>query len=714
MRLRWKFFLILLGVSLVPMVVITAVNREHAIKLGSAIADEGRTLLASIVKNELRQTAEDYALVIRRSKSAMDFSLSVLSVEAELALFKPATTPATVYRASEMADPGKAPPDMGAGDSYARRLPGGEVSFLPISREYPVLYQPSGTSAAPGEDTRLASLGPTFSLLDNELGNLLLFASVTLEDGTQATYPGHAGYPPDYDPRQRPWYLAAKAAFSPEHPGARAIILNNPAVDPATGQVVMTLSRALADPEGRFVGVTSLDVPLTRVLQEQEIMSQWSEAMRTFVVAPVKKTATDRPALSVWAQRSYEGQIPDWKSAINFERLESSDEAGLAALIESMEWENSGVAELPYNGEESFWAFSRLLNGSSFVCIVPKSMLATLSKQASHEIMAATSEIIRLSGVAVAIVLLAVAFAAFFISRAFIRPLLRMIEAWKQLGSGDFAVRLNLRVGDERQSLVDAFNETVPVLADHVRLQRSLELAQEVQRNLLPAAPPDIAGLDIAGIGLSCDETGGDYFDYRAVVRDGEVCLDTAVGDVTGHGVSSALLMATARALLLATEDSETPGQRVSRANRLLCRDVGESGRFMTLLAMEIRPQTGHVRYVRAGHDPAMVYDPQTDAFDQWPGQGLPLGIDPDYAYDENVMPFDRPGLVLAIGTDGIWEARGPSGEMYGKERFMAAVRRSAQGTAKAIVDAVLEDLAAFRAGRHQEDDVTLVVVKKV
>ena len=73
-------------------------------------------------------------------------------------------------------------------------------------------------------------------------------------------------------------------------------------------------------------------------------------------------------------------------------------------------------------------------------------------------------------------------------------------------------------------------------------------------------------GLDVAGTSISCDETGGDYFDYRVVSRGGAVCLDTAVGDVTGHGVPSALLMATARALLLATEDSETPAGRVRRA----------------------------------------------------------------------------------------------------------------------------------------------------
>ncbi len=711
MRLRWKFFLVMLAFSLLPMAVVTAFNRNHVEKLGRAIAEEGRVVLSEIVKNELRQTAEDYALVLRRTKSALDFGLSVLAAEAERALAGPVPSAGKIYRASELETPGGNPPDMAPDPGLLRRLPGGDALPLPASRAHPVVSLPPAGPATPGAEARLAGLAPAFGLLAGELGDLFLQASVTLADGSHAVLPGHAAYPPDYDPRERPWYRAAAASFAA---GKKPdVIWNDPAVDPVTGQITITVSRALAGPDGGFAGVAGLDIPLSRVLQEQEIVSQWSQAMRAFLVAVVHNPATGGPGLYVWARRSAEDRIPDWKSAVNFDWLPSPDAAGLAALAETMQRERSGAAELPYEGQDAFWAFARLLDGASFLLVVPKSMLAPLAEQASQEILLATGQIVRLSGMAVILVLCAATVAALASTRAFVRPLSRLIEAWKRLGGGDFSVRLDLRLGDERQALVDAFNESVPVLADHVRLQRSLELAQEVQRNLLPAAPPAIPGLDVAGASRSCDETGGDYFDYRTVIRDGEFCLDTAVGDVTGHGVPSALLMATARALLLATEESETPCERVRRANRLLCRDVGDSGRFMTLCAMEVRPGAGLARYVRAGHDPAMLYDPGADAFAEWPGRGLPLGIDPDYPYEESAMPFDRPGLVLLLGTDGIWETRDPAETMYGKERFKEVVRRTAREPAAAIVAAVLADLDAFRCGRRQEDDVTLVVVKK-
>ena len=676
MRLRWKFFFILLAFSLVPMVVLTGINRKHVERLGQAIAAEGRTIMEDVVKNELRQTAEDFSLVMRRSKSALDFSLSMLATEAERALFAP---PAPVVPSPEAQD--------------APHLP---------------------AKAGSGQIGRLAALAPTMALLRSELGDIVHAAAITLEDGTAITFPNRPDLPADYDPRQRPWYRAAKAAVNPQHPGAPGVIWNDAAVDAATGQLTLTLSRPLIGPPGRFIGVASLDVPVDRILQGQEIASQWSQAMRAFLVAPQVDPHTGRVSLAVWARQTNGEHARDWKSAVNFEHLTSPDTAALAALAATMERERSGVAELAYNGEPSFWAFARLLQGASLLIIVPKAMLAPLAEQTSQEILAATDRIVALSGAAMAVVLFAVVLAAFCSTKAFVRPLLNMIEAWKRLGSGDFTVRLTDHAGDERQSLIDAFNETVPVLADHLRLQRSLELAQEVQRNLLPAAPPDIPGLDVAGVSLPCDETGGDYFDYRAVQRGDEICLDTAVGDVTGHGVPSALLMATARALLLATEDSETPAQRVCRANRLLCRDVADSGRFMTLLAMEIRPQQGVARYVRAGHDPALCYDPVRNTFTEWPGNGLPLGIEPAYPYAEQGMPFAGAGQVLILGTDGIWEARNPAGEMYGKARFREVVRRSAGLPAAGIVAAVLAELAAYRGERRQEDDVTLVVVKRV
>jgi sigma-B regulation protein RsbU (phosphoserine phosphatase) len=121
-----------------------------------------------------------------------------------------------------------------------------------------------------------------------------------------------------------------------------------------------------------------------------------------------------------------------------------------------------------------------------------------------------------------------------------------MAAAWRRVAGGDFNVRLDFTARDERAELIRAFNETIPKLADHLRLRESLELAQEVQRNLLPRTPPSLPGLDVAGINLSCDETGGDYFDYFPLAREEGTVLAAcdrrrdrargALGLAHGHG----------------------------------------------------------------------------------------------------------------------------------------------------------------------------------
>lgn len=246
------------------------------------------------------------------------------------------------------------------------------------------------------------------------------------------------------------------------------------------------------------------------------------------------------------------------------------------------------------------------------------------------------------------------------------------------------------------------------------RMDFDMEVAASVQQGFWPKDVPAVSGYDVAGVSLPCDATGGDYYDY--LMRPGcgrESMFLVAVGDVTGHGIQAALLMASVRAFLRSRLLSPgSPVEIVCDVNRLLAADMGSSGRFITLFLLELCPLTGQLRYVRAGHDPALLYDPATDEFQELGGRGIPLGIDGDWRYEENVVQGLPPGAVLALGTDGIWEARGTAGDMYGKTRLRAALRRAAAGDARSVAREVLSDLEAFRQGEPNRDDVTLVVIK--
>jgi serine phosphatase RsbU (regulator of sigma subunit) len=248
---------------------------------------------------------------------------------------------------------------------------------------------------------------------------------------------------------------------------------------------------------------------------------------------------------------------------------------------------------------------------------------------------------------------------------------------------------------------------------EHRRVRQYLSLAMEVQQNLLPKANPQIDGLDIAGKSVYCDETGGDYYDFLEVGSPGEGKIGVVVGDVSDHGIPSALLMATVRALIRQRCSAFGKiSEVVSDVNRQLTNDVKDSGRFMTLFYTEIERPNKTIRWVNAGHEPAMIFDPVSDTFsDLNGGNNLALGVFEDTDFKEAQQEV-APGQIIVIATDGIWEARNPRGEMFSKNRIRKIIRRNASKTANDILNAVLDSLQRFQKNVKLEDDMTLVVIK--
>ena len=250
-------------------------------------------------------------------------------------------------------------------------------------------------------------------------------------------------------------------------------------------------------------------------------------------------------------------------------------------------------------------------------------------------------------------------------------------------------------------------------VTDMTEQKKSLTLAAEVQKSLLPQTSPRVQGLDIAGKIITCDEIGGDYFDYLWGQECGNDHFGVAVGDVTGHGIDAALLMTTARGFLrMRASQCGSISQIIDEMNRHLALDVLDSGRFMTLFYLTIDTKNKDLRWVRAGHDPAILYDPRRDKFEELKGSGVALGVSETISYEENVKSGLTEGHIIAIGTDGIWEARNKDGKMFGKKRLRRILRQNATARAQDIIDAVYDDLDTFMAGRKPEDDITLVVIK--
>ena len=306
------------------------------------------------------------------------------------------------------------------------------------------------------------------------------------------------------------------------------------------------------------------------------------------------------------------------------------------------------------------------------------------------------------------------AFLVFIVSRNLTQSMGSIIRVLKQIRRGNFDHKVRVTANDEIGYAGDVINTMTEGLKERDAMRHSLALAREVQQRLLPRVGVlTNEALQIAGRSVYCDETGGDYFDFFAVARDDSRQMAFALGDVSGHGIASALLMATVRSAL--RQRAALPGDPariVQDVNAQLVADVQESGQFMTLFFFLYAPDNRMLQWVRAGHDPALLYDPTGDRFETLRGEGIALGLDGDYAYRTNRRVDIKPGQILVVGTDGVWESRNTTEEMFGKERVRDLVRRHAGRDARHIREVILAAVKSFMGDRRAEDDITLMVVK--
>jgi sigma-B regulation protein RsbU (phosphoserine phosphatase) len=280
------------------------------------------------------------------------------------------------------------------------------------------------------------------------------------------------------------------------------------------------------------------------------------------------------------------------------------------------------------------------------------------------------------------------------------------------LAKGNFGPPLAITSRDEVGELTRSFNKMTSQLRHRQAMKAAINVAREVQQNLLPRNNYSAEGIVAGGLSLYCDETGGDYFDIIKF-SDNKQKVSVVVGDVVGHGIGAALLMTTVRALLRCRVF--LPGrldQIMNDVNRLLYRDTSKSGNFVTLFYLEVDRMQDTVRWVRGGHDPAIVYSPARREFSELKGNGLALGVDEEWSFEYNELPVPEEEQLILIGSDGAWEVENRRGEQFGKERLKQLLAENSSLQPDEILQAIIDAIGIFRGETPQNDDITLVIVK--
>ncbi len=306
------------------------------------------------------------------------------------------------------------------------------------------------------------------------------------------------------------------------------------------------------------------------------------------------------------------------------------------------------------------------------------------------------------------------------IARSITRSIHQIDAGARNIRAGNFEFRIPSRNRDQLDSMATAFNQMsesivglMTQVSEKERLEKEVEIAREVQTHLFPRALPRIPGLQVAGTCLPARSVSGDYYDF---IPYGDRRLDILIADISGKGISAALLMASLQSSFrshvihrgLAANASDGISESVSTLNRQLYRHTS-ANKFATLVLARIEARDLSLTYCNAGHNPPLLFS--NNSVSRLSKGGIVAGIFADPEYEEEQIRLQE-GDVLTFYTDGVVEAENPQGDQFGEEQLEELVKTNAFLTADDIRALILDEVSDWIEGREQRDDITVVTLK--
>lgn len=707
MKFRWRIQLLLLAISLPPMVLVASFYHTRTTGLGNELAARSQEVLVDDAYRLLHRIVDDYGRILSRNQQTLELAISIQALEVERRLASPSISGRPLYVTGESVETPSYRQGLVTSDRHFRTATDGHAVPVPVNFEDQVFHlaPDADRERAEADMRRLADMTDAYRSLHRKIPHLVMWQYTGLEAGVISNYPGVEDFPRDFDPRKRPWYRTAK------HAGKH--VWGEPYVDVLSGDILLTLSQPVQHADGSFAGVTSIDFPFDAVLGEVHLPADWVDQGRVLSVVRVG-SAGDEPQLKIIAQKSYQTLRQSWQSPIEISFLRSGNLRELAALAADTEAGRSGVRRMGYDGVDSFWAYGTAGPGGAFpVIIIPCDFIVAQATEAKARVIETTLNALHLTAVLLVMVVVAVTALAFWGSRFISLPVRRLAEAAIDLANGDYLARVDIKTGGELKMLAEVFNAMGPRLKERERMQASLALAKEVQQYLLPARIPEMRWIEIAASCSFCEELGGDYYDFIDLQEFGPGRLGVAVGDVSGHGIGAALLMATVRGGLhsLVKEHHADLGKMFRLLNEIFLAGSGQE-QFMTLFFGVLDEADRSFRWVSAGHGPCYWMQNESGQIRELETTGIPLGILDGTEYLASEPISLASGDALVIGTDGLWETLNAAGEMFGTERLFEQLRSCRDKSAANIQMTILSARREFSEELPQADDITLMVIK--
>ena len=532
-----------------------------------------------------------------------------------------------------------------------------------------------------------------------------LWTYTILRDGTVSLYPSPGFWPFEagYDLRRESWYVKARENKQ---------LIPTPRIEPLTGKTVMTVAVPLFDSEGSFAGVIAMDIDLSSVLDRMEIPDPWKAgSWKLLARLPDEMNYEPVDVNIICCTRFVQTQVKSDKPS---RLIDICDPEHIGKMVEQSRRGNAGLIRQPYDGVDAFWVYGSSQPGGGFpILVVPYQRIMEQVASARQLLFRDNLRAIQVVTILIFTVIVAAVVLAVIRAHNLTIPITHLADAAGKLARGNYDVIVDISTNDELQQLGEVFNQVGPGMKERQKIKQSLELAREIQQHFLPSEDIELEHFKVAGLCRYCDETGGDYYDIFDLRDAARRRVGLVLGDVSGHGIPAAMLMISAGSILRnnAPRHGDDLSAAIAELNRHLVRN-SEPGKFMTLFYGMLDEKSRKFSWASAGHDPAVWYHADSGNFSEMENTGMPLGVTEDAKFGQAEPVILQAGDIVVIGTDGIWEARNASDEMYGKERLNDLISSNKEKSARQIASLVVKSVLKFCPDTPPADDITLLVIK--
>jgi sigma-B regulation protein RsbU (phosphoserine phosphatase) len=501
-----------------------------------------------------------------------------------------------------------------------------------------------------------------------------------------------------YDPRTRPWYMTAKAADS--------LIWTEVFSDNSGRGLAITCAMPYYDATGEISGVAGIGMLLEN-LKDVVVGTKIGETGYAFIL-------------------NEKGDMIIADSQVIKDNLLEIDDYLPHETVRNMIAGASGLERVTIQGADFFVAYEPLatLPWSLAIVMSVEEVIAPAVTSESHIIALKNNA---LADIGTIIVIISLAFGAILIltiglnivltkklAGNLANPIIELNKGAGIIGGGDLSYRLNVKTGDEIESLADTFNAMIDniqqITAEKERIGAELNVATNIQASMLPClfpAFPSRQEFDIYATMLPAKEVGGDFYDFFLIDEDH---LAVVMADVSGKGVPAALFMVIAKTLIKNNACAGNEPQKVfATVNNMLCEN-NESGMFVTAFMGYLNVQSGVFRYVNAGHNPPLLKK-AGGSYEFLPVKaGFILGALEDISYKEDEITL-APGDTLYLYTDGVTEALNGNNELFSNPRLLEAADKYSKHPLQTLLVGIKAEIDAFADGAEQADDITMLAL---